>query len=629
MYDTMERPLKRPRLSLTPDPLEQNETEGKQGEEEIPEEWDLQAARTQNDMRLKSIFEGIFSKYGKDFTDIGDEIDLQTGNIVVDNGHLSGMRKEDDAGETAEAWLHEAALSEGDADQENGTHEEQETIMRRDITAYSLGPATDDETAKSPVNNALVDHGPDLQKDASKPVVKSQPAPDPFYKDTGPADPVWQAPELPAIFSTPTAETRRKGISPKLPNITREASPPGSGSLWSVPRVRRPRTEGKAKATPSKRRSRAKRKYHSSPMVHDWSFAATPDGDESDDPLQEFEPSPSPSLLKRKGSAKVKHGRSIPPPAYTDSPLSRQPFPDTQPLENQSATEAEVYPEETQEPTAEPEDTRHLEFEDDSNLSNLHENDSYATPKTPLIIKSSPSEKSPVKSPRGLTPSEAKLIVRMRHLQKKKWQEIHDHMPSRSRACIYQWNAWHWAERRASPPSLSAPWSQAESEILDQLKDDNDISWLDIRKNFPNRTQAEIEFEFLRLWVGDEVWYGEGYHAPEQTVQQEEEIRNEPATAPETVPEDSEKEEEAGSEESDASPEPVHPKLPEAISTPVGTKRLRIFEDLMDDDDDDEDPLASSPSKLSAIFLDSPNVNRQRSRTPIRPSPAKRLRFTE
>ncbi|KAJ5291004.1 hypothetical protein N7478_000255 [Penicillium angulare] len=628
MYDTMERPLKRPRLSLTPDPLEQNEAEGKQGEEEILEEWDLQAARTQNDMRLKSIFEGIFSKYGKDFTDIGDEIDLQTGNIVVDNGHLSGMRKEDDAGETADAWFHEAALSEGDTDQENGTHEGQETIMKRDIPEYSLGPATEDEAAKSPLNNALVDYGPDLQKDVEKPVVKSQPASDPFYKDTGPADPVWQAPELPAIFSTPTAETRRKGVSPKLPNITREASPPGSGSLWSLPRVRRPRTEGKAKATPSKRRPRAKRKYHSSPMLHDWSFAATPDGDESDDPLQEFEPSPSPSLLKRKGSAKVKHGRSILPPACTDSPLSRQPFFDTQPLKDQSAPEAEAHPAETQEPTAEREETRHLEFEDDSNLSNLHENDSYATPNTPLIIESSPSEKSPVKSPRGLTPDEAKLIVCMRHLQKKKWQEIHDHIPTRTRASIYQWNTHHWADCRECPPPLSAPWSQAESEILEQLKDGTDLSWLDFQKEFPDRTKAEIEFELLRLWVGDEVWFGEGYRAPEQTAHQEEEEEEEVKNEPAAGPEDSEKEEEAVSEESDASPEPVHPKLPEGISTPVGRKRLRIFEDLMDDDDDDEDPLASSPSKLSAIFLDSPNINRQGSRTPRGPSPAKRLKFT-
>ena len=42
-------------------------------------------------MKLKSRFESIFEKYGKDFTDTADEIDLRTGEIYVDNGHLRSM----------------------------------------------------------------------------------------------------------------------------------------------------------------------------------------------------------------------------------------------------------------------------------------------------------------------------------------------------------------------------------------------------------------------------------------------------------------------------------------------------------------------------------------------------------
>ncbi|KAG7402707.1 Uncharacterized protein Forpe1208_v011815 [Fusarium oxysporum f. sp. rapae] len=34
----------------------------------------------------------IFAEYGKDFTDKCDEISMETGEIVVDNGHLRGMR---------------------------------------------------------------------------------------------------------------------------------------------------------------------------------------------------------------------------------------------------------------------------------------------------------------------------------------------------------------------------------------------------------------------------------------------------------------------------------------------------------------------------------------------------------
>ena len=42
-------------------------------------------------MKLKSRFESIFQKYGKDFSDVADEVDLNTGEIVVDNGHLRSM----------------------------------------------------------------------------------------------------------------------------------------------------------------------------------------------------------------------------------------------------------------------------------------------------------------------------------------------------------------------------------------------------------------------------------------------------------------------------------------------------------------------------------------------------------
>jgi hypothetical protein len=83
----IDRPAKRPRLSYTPD-----------DSEDVPEEFDLPAARAQNDQRLKSLFEGIFAKYSQDFTDVGDEIDLQSGKLVVDNGHLLGMQGERDTG---------------------------------------------------------------------------------------------------------------------------------------------------------------------------------------------------------------------------------------------------------------------------------------------------------------------------------------------------------------------------------------------------------------------------------------------------------------------------------------------------------------------------------------------------
>ena len=56
----------------------------------------LHHKRARNDLRLKSRFESIFEKFGKDFTGVGDEIDIQTGKVVVNNGHLITMQNEQD-----------------------------------------------------------------------------------------------------------------------------------------------------------------------------------------------------------------------------------------------------------------------------------------------------------------------------------------------------------------------------------------------------------------------------------------------------------------------------------------------------------------------------------------------------
>ncbi|KAK5721096.1 hypothetical protein LTR15_007060 [Elasticomyces elasticus] len=56
--------------------------------------------RKENDRRLKSRFEAIFEKYARDFSGVGDEIDIETGEIVVDNGHLESMQHEVDPGES-------------------------------------------------------------------------------------------------------------------------------------------------------------------------------------------------------------------------------------------------------------------------------------------------------------------------------------------------------------------------------------------------------------------------------------------------------------------------------------------------------------------------------------------------
>lgn len=60
---------------------------------------DFHEQRARNDLHLKSRFEAIFEKYGKDFSAVGDEIDIETGRIVVDKGHIQRMAHEQDTGQ--------------------------------------------------------------------------------------------------------------------------------------------------------------------------------------------------------------------------------------------------------------------------------------------------------------------------------------------------------------------------------------------------------------------------------------------------------------------------------------------------------------------------------------------------
>lgn len=66
---------------------------------------DLARDRRANDARLKSRFEHIFAKYGRDFEGVGDEIDLETGRIIVNNGHIARMQHEVDPGQGTSAQV--------------------------------------------------------------------------------------------------------------------------------------------------------------------------------------------------------------------------------------------------------------------------------------------------------------------------------------------------------------------------------------------------------------------------------------------------------------------------------------------------------------------------------------------
>ncbi|EOO00816.1 putative myb-like dna-binding domain protein [Phaeoacremonium minimum UCRPA7] len=119
----MERPAKRLRIGLAPYDDKEDDELGLEPEEfeqlELSKDpgYQLEQGRAKAAYKLKSTFEHIFEKYEKDFTDVGDEIDLRTGEIVVDNGHLQSMKDaRDDA--ASQAGRTEDARSEADSIEE-------------------------------------------------------------------------------------------------------------------------------------------------------------------------------------------------------------------------------------------------------------------------------------------------------------------------------------------------------------------------------------------------------------------------------------------------------------------------------------------------------------------------------
>jgi hypothetical protein len=635
MQDNMERPAKRPCLSYTPD-------DG----EEVPPEFDLPAARAQNDSRLKSLFEGIFAKYSQDFTDIGDEIDLQTGDIVVDNGHLLGMRGEDDAGDHLRSWLPQGDLDgpeDPDADDDNDTKEEEDEFFS--MASSPGGRSSNAPREESPSKQLQTDMDTSLDfvftfkasgTAGHSPTTKEEHVfhPTDPIPASKPQDPLWAVPELPPSFSTPTTETRKSNVGFSPP--ARSQSPPGSGSVWAVRKPRKPRTETKPKATPSKRRPAAKRKYHSSPVTHDWSFAAVPDGNESDDPLQDYEPSPTPSKVK------IIRGKRHIPTKENDGPStpSKQPDPVIEVDGHEGGCETRDQEEEVPDadleeercessnridegPEACPEDggfeQNHLEdgvpdeqFQEGCG-PNDQENEApgaeyknevpfdpmvqgVLTPKTtastlaptPYPMENTPSKRRPI------APDEAKLIVCMMHKQEKKASDVMHMLPGREYQTVWHWFFNHWTRRLANPPPLSAAWSQPELATLSRLSTRSDLTWGQIQSHFKGRSRHEVEFELLRAFVGEGFTSGmtrdmEEQAEPEERQQQEGETLDEIKDEMESEAAVEEVKDETG--DSDAASEETAQEELEQLDFKEVTKTT--------------DSKASAPNSFLGIFINS------------------------
>ncbi|KAK0362906.1 hypothetical protein LTR02_004932 [Friedmanniomyces endolithicus] len=102
----------------------------------------FQHERHENDQRLRICFEQIFDKYARDFTDVGDEIDIETGEIVVNNGHLENMQHEVDPGDCQSLQFVKDFAEELEHEDEIGDSEGNEGS---EGTASELGTEAEEE----------------------------------------------------------------------------------------------------------------------------------------------------------------------------------------------------------------------------------------------------------------------------------------------------------------------------------------------------------------------------------------------------------------------------------------------------------------------------------------------------
>lgn len=604
----MEPSSKRPRLSIAPSPDPESVAEPL---DEDHDSIDLNTARTRNDLRLKSIFEGIFEKYGKDFTEVGDEIDLESGKIIVDNGHLTGMEGEVDTGENGEGgdtdgsgWLYESFDPREAGEQVHGEQEEGEDFeedddlvggengvsesttelqaghgawkWRRDVDEANYDYDDDDRSSvDSLLDTALsVNNDTDPRRETTneKAMADETEASSPSNhvrndKDAkkDPVNPIWRVPEISTLTTwsppRPTASKGNRDHTKIKDKAIRSESPTGAKSLWVVPQPRRPRKTNTDVAKPKsgkkdvnantsarKTASKAKPKEVSSPMRNGLSLADISDGSESDDPLQrDYHPSPTPKApLNIRGKHMV--STMTPSPkrdqcsACLRSFASRDDY-----MEHLRSVLASGLPDGRHRATVV---RKELDYASGSKSRSpsisFHSSRAHGSPSP---SKNTPKNKTnadtntpmtrdqtstPIKGRRlQITPDEIKLMVTLRHVHKKPWKDIVDHIPGKREINLVQNNMKHWTKPRANPPPLSKPWSAGERDKLSAFSGQDGLTWPGIYAELPGRSHGEIEFELLRLWVGEEVWNGEGKNQAAGLEQEQPNAEQESAQQPE------------------------------------------------------------------------------------------------
>ncbi|KAI0474807.1 hypothetical protein F4859DRAFT_79993 [Xylaria cf. heliscus] len=203
----MEPPSKRLRLDRSPynddDDDEENQDELSMTPAQFNASQDpmyqLDKKRAQAATRLKSTFEDIFEKYGKDFDGDDDVINFYTDEIEVDNGHVQSLKSRDDA--AAENPLssdeEERIVSGKSGGRGKGHKSQSKSLIPASRPKHELNSRLQ---FTSPWDKAPGLGAPRLSSLAFSPFpYNAHPLFDFGLSPVGnaPIDPVWQAPDLP------------------------------------------------------------------------------------------------------------------------------------------------------------------------------------------------------------------------------------------------------------------------------------------------------------------------------------------------------------------------------------------------------------------------------------------------
>ncbi|EGC44706.1 conserved hypothetical protein [Histoplasma capsulatum var. duboisii H88] len=438
---------------------------------DVASEIDVSAARQANDLRLKSRFEDIFEKYGKDFSSVGDEIDLATGNIVIDNGHIERMRNEQDLGSWP--WRYDSdPLGEPEFLTENVT-EEQNVPNLKCMNQNEKLARTEERSLRNNMNLELpsgsYSDNTEPHNGNHTPAEKSLPLNN-ISLLRNPADfdqrrPRASSHSVAALWQTPEIDERLFKSSPlhtPLPifHRYRTASPPNSGSLWAVPQSRRkkaPRT--------SCGRSSGAQKLQSIPKPR--SSGPISDSD-SDDPLHESLPS-LPTSSKINIPAIIKNAIDD-PASTTEKPGgvlgTSSPLPD-----HGISTEEENNPR--------PENG---------------------------IMETSPWSSAKRNKERYVEPPLLRANGTIEN-EKLPWKEVSRSVPNRTSGQLRYWYYVRSADIKNGPPTRT-PLTAKEKDILESFKSKPDVSWEDLEAAFENQTRNELQCKWAEICLGKmwEAW---------------------------------------------------------------------------------------------------------------------------